>query len=56
MAACPAARAVDWGFDLVTVSGDSRLLAAAASASVARFRDLAGQGTRTVAVAAKGGY
>ena len=36
-----AARAVGWGFDLVTVSGDSRLLAAAAQASVARFRDLA---------------
>lgn len=51
-----AARAVDWGFDLVTVSGDSRLLAAAASASVTRFRDLEGQGARPVAVAAKGGY
>jgi 4-hydroxy-2-oxoheptanedioate aldolase len=39
-----AARAVaDWGFDLVTVSGDARLLAQAASASVARFRDLCGQ-------------
>ncbi|QDY70619.1 HpcH/HpaI aldolase family protein [Qingshengfaniella alkalisoli] len=35
-----AARAVDWGFDLVTVSGDTRLLASAASASVARFRQL----------------
>ena len=37
-----AARAVGWGFDLVTVSGDSRLLAAAAGASVGRFRELAG--------------
>lgn len=35
-----AARAAGWGFDLVTVSGDSRLLAAAAQASVARFREL----------------
>ncbi|WP_037277158.1 HpcH/HpaI aldolase family protein [Rubellimicrobium mesophilum] len=56
-----AARAVEWGFDLVTVSGDSRLLAAAAGASVARFRDLtsgAGTGaTRDGASAtARGGY
>lgn len=35
-----AARAVAWGFDLTTVSGDTRLLAAAASASVERFRTL----------------
>ncbi len=35
-----AARAVGWGFDMTTVSGDSRLLAAAAEASVKRFRDL----------------
>ena len=38
-----AARAAKWGFDLFTVSGDSRLLAAAAAASVARFRELVGQ-------------
>jgi 4-hydroxy-2-oxoheptanedioate aldolase len=50
-----AARAVDWGFDLVTVSGDSRLLAAAASASVSKFRELAGE-AKPVAVAARGGY
>ena len=37
-----AARGVGWGFDLVTVSADSRLLAAAAGASVATFRRLAG--------------
>jgi 4-hydroxy-2-oxoheptanedioate aldolase len=37
-----AARAIGWGFDMTTVSGDSRLLAAAAAASVARFRELAG--------------
>jgi 4-hydroxy-2-oxoheptanedioate aldolase len=35
-----AARAIGWGFDMTTVSGDSRLLAAAAEASVKRFRDL----------------
>ncbi|MCB1333628.1 MAG: 2,4-dihydroxyhept-2-ene-1,7-dioic acid aldolase [Roseivivax sp.] len=33
-----ALRAVGWGYDMVTVSGDSRLLAAAAGASVAAFR------------------
>ncbi|KGJ02836.1 4-hydroxy-2-oxoheptanedioate aldolase [Paracoccus halophilus] len=37
-----AARAIGWGFDLTTVSGDSRLLAAAASASVREWRDLTG--------------
>ena len=35
-----AARAIGWGFEMVTVSGDSRLLAAAAEASVSRFREL----------------
>ncbi len=35
-----AARAIGWGFDLTTVGGDSRFLAAAAGAAVARFRDL----------------
>ncbi|MBZ9994227.1 HpcH/HpaI aldolase family protein [Mesorhizobium sp. BH1-1-4] len=38
-----AARAVAWGYDMTTVSGDSRLLAAAALHSVSRFRDLTGQ-------------
>jgi 4-hydroxy-2-oxoheptanedioate aldolase len=37
-----AARAIGWGFDMTTVSGDSRLLAAAAAGSVRRFRDLTG--------------
>ena len=37
-----AARAVRWGFDMTTVSGDSRLLAAAATSSVRRFRELTG--------------
>ncbi|HVG47460.1 MAG TPA: aldolase/citrate lyase family protein, partial [Rubellimicrobium sp.] len=49
-----AARGVAWGFDLVTVSADSRLLAGAASASVARFRDLAGQGPSTPAEVKQG--
>lgn len=40
-----AARAVGWGFDMTTVAGDSRLLAAAATASVARYRELVGQRT-----------
>ena len=38
-----AARAIEWGFHMTTVSGDSRLLAGAAGASVAKFRQLAGQ-------------
>ena len=35
-----AARAIGWGFDMTTVGGDSRFLAAAAGSTVARFRDL----------------
>lgn len=35
-----AARGIDWGYHMTTVSGDSRLLAAAAAASVARWRSL----------------
>jgi 4-hydroxy-2-oxoheptanedioate aldolase len=38
-----AARAVEWGFHMTTVSGDSRLLANAAGESVAKFRQLVGQ-------------
>jgi 4-hydroxy-2-oxoheptanedioate aldolase len=38
-----AVRAVGWGFEMTTVSGDSRLLAAAAAASVTRYRELLGQ-------------
>jgi len=33
-----AARAIGWGFDMTTVGGDSRFLAAAAGAAVAGFR------------------
>lgn len=35
-----AATAVEWGFDLVTVSNDVRLMAGAAEASVKKFREL----------------
>jgi 4-hydroxy-2-oxoheptanedioate aldolase len=49
-----AARAVSWGYDLVTVGGDVRLLAGAAAASLARFRDLRGE--RSGLPAAKGTY
>ena len=35
-----AAKAIGWGFDLTTVGGDSRFLAAAAGSAVTRFRDL----------------
>jgi 4-hydroxy-2-oxoheptanedioate aldolase len=35
-----AARAVGWGYDMTTVGGDSRFLAAAAGAAVAGFRKL----------------
>ena len=50
-----AARAIDWGFDMTTVAGDSRLLAAAAQASVARFRELT-NGAKVSMAAGKGGY
>ena len=35
-----AARAIGWGYELTTVGGDARFLAAAAGASVGRWRDL----------------
>jgi 4-hydroxy-2-oxoheptanedioate aldolase len=48
-----AARAIGWGFDMTTVGGDSRFLAAAAGAAVAGFRKL----TETAGAAAtKGAY
>ena len=50
-----AARAVGWGFDLTTVGGDTRLLAAAAAASVAAWRNLVGAG-RAPDATTKGGY
>lgn len=39
-----AARAIDWGFAMTTVSNDARLLAGASAASVARFRELVCKG------------
>lgn len=50
-----AARAIEWGFDLTTVSGDSRLLAAAAAGSVAEWRSLT-KAPAPVAEALKGAY
>jgi 4-hydroxy-2-oxoheptanedioate aldolase len=49
-----AARAIGWGFDMTTVSGDTRLLAAAAAQSTATWRKLVEEvaATRTE----KGGY
>ncbi len=38
-----AAKAVGWGYDLVTLSGDVRLLADAAASSISRFRGLRGE-------------
>jgi 4-hydroxy-2-oxoheptanedioate aldolase len=37
-----AARAIGWGFDLTTLSGDTRLLASAAAGSIRGWRDLVG--------------
>jgi len=51
-----AARAVGWGFDMVTVANDVRLLAGAAGASVARLRELLGQGPAGGGAPAAGGY
>jgi 4-hydroxy-2-oxoheptanedioate aldolase len=48
-----AAKAIEWGYDMTTVSGDSRLLAGAAAASVASWRKLT---AREPAAAAKGTY
>jgi 4-hydroxy-2-oxoheptanedioate aldolase len=50
-----AARAIGWGFDMTTVSGDSRLLAAAASASVKKWRELTGHEARPRETV-RGGY
>lgn len=53
-----AARAIGWGFDMTTVSGDARLLAAAAGASVAQFRALTAPagGAQPGAAQQGGGY
>ena len=39
-----AAKAISWGYRMTTVAGDARLLAAAANASVASWRELVGRG------------
>lgn len=51
-----AAKAIGWGFDMTTVSGDSRILAAGAAASVARFRDLTSSATNASAGEGPGAY
>ncbi|MDY8109347.1 aldolase/citrate lyase family protein [Fulvimarina sp. 2208YS6-2-32] len=51
-----AARAIGWGFDMTTVSGDSRLLAAAAGASVERFRALTTKAPASAGDDDQGGY
>jgi 4-hydroxy-2-oxoheptanedioate aldolase len=51
-----AAKAVGWGFDLVTISNDVRLLAGAAQASVAAARQLIGGQQAPSGPAATGGY
>ncbi|WP_454858576.1 HpcH/HpaI aldolase family protein [Rhizobium binxianense] len=51
-----ASEAVKWGFDLVTVSNDVRLLAGAAEASVRKFRELTENATKPAPSAGQGGY
>jgi 4-hydroxy-2-oxoheptanedioate aldolase len=49
-----AARAIGWGFNLTTVSGDSRLLASAAQSSVSTWRKLMEQDASSTSTS--GGY
>jgi 4-hydroxy-2-oxoheptanedioate aldolase len=51
-----AAKAISWGFDLVTVSNDVRLLADAAKSSVAATRKLIGDTTAPVQAPTSSGY
>lgn len=51
-----AAKAISWGFNLTTVSGDSRLLAAAASSSVRSWRDAVEGDTAETTGVGTGGY
>ena len=51
-----AAKAVGWGFDLVTLSNDVRLLAAAAETAVAETRKLVGQAPAARTASPAGGY
>lgn len=51
-----AARAVEWGFDLVTLSNDVRMLAAAAADNVQRTRQLLGEASGAPGTAEKAVY
>lgn len=51
-----AAKAIGWGFDLVTISNDVRLLAGAAQASVSAARKLIGEMQEPAASTVAGGY
>lgn len=51
-----AAKAVGWGFDLVTVSNDVRLMAGAAEASVKKFRELTEASGDQSSPSSQGGY
>ena len=51
-----AAKAIGWGFDLVTISNDVRLLAGAAQASVATARKLIADQESSPAATTTGGY
>jgi len=51
-----AAKAIGWGFDMVTLLNDVRLLASAASASVKQARDLIGAEGRAAAPDTAGAY
>ncbi len=51
-----AAKAVGWGFDMVTISNDVRLLAGAAAASVASYRSLTSEAAPAPAQPAKTSY
>ena len=51
-----AAKAIGWGFDLVTLSNDVRLLAGASAASVAGVRKLLGEQGTAAAVSVSSGY
>ena len=51
-----AAKAIGWGFDLTTISGDVRLLAAGARASVNQTRAFAGLNVNSSVSNAKNGY
>jgi len=51
-----AAKVVGWGFDLVTISNDVRLLAGAAQASVTAARKLIGEAVTPDQSSGKAGY